>query len=182
MITKLYNIEQKTHKKFELKLKPIYKLSPKKNTNYSSSGKIQNENRSLHIRINQKSSIYNISKFAKEYKKSQEYKKILCQYPSFDFRTITSMNMKDFNKMKVQKNNNIFNETRFKPFMSFEGINNRNKNERVSINNKRNKYNGNYFYLYDDDRIERGKKRKIKEEERRRKEDEKMRKKAERKE
>ena len=195
MLTKLYDIERNSHKKIERKLKTIYNFSPKNNSNHSnftktnySSGKnllnnisLTNENRNLHRRINQKCSIYSISKWDEEYKKSQEYKKNLCQYPSVDFNTIVSNDMKKINRMKVQNNNNIFNEIRFKPFVSFEDINKKHKSEKRTINNNNNRWNKqneNYFYLYDDDRIKKRKERKRKEEEKRRKEDEKMRKKA----
>ena len=73
MLSKLYDIKHNSHKKVSKKLKPI-KMTPDRNVNYFSktkysSGKslinsisLTNENRNLHKRIIQKSSIYSISK------------------------------------------------------------------------------------------------------------------------
>ena len=55
---------------------------------------LTNENKNLHKRIIQKSSIYSITKWEQQYKKSQEYKKNLCQYPSIDFCNFSSNSKK----------------------------------------------------------------------------------------
>ena len=102
-------------------------------TNYSSGRSLINnisltiENKNLHRRIIQKSSIYSITKWEEQYKKSQEYKKNLCQYPSIDFCNTTSSIKKRSNKLENPKKNNIFNEIRFKPFIPFDKIYKRNK-------------------------------------------------------
>ena len=94
MLSKLYYIEYNSNKRIAKKLKPINNQNKTNNfskTSYSlgksliNNISLTNENRSLHRRINQKCSIYSISKWDKQYKKSQEYKKNLCQYPSIDF-------------------------------------------------------------------------------------------------
>ena len=87
MISKLFDIRHNSQKKNLKKLKPIIKMSPDKTstiftkTNYSSGRNLINnisltiENKNLHRRIIQKSSIYSITKWEQQYKKSQEYKK-----------------------------------------------------------------------------------------------------------
>ena len=172
MLSKLFDIEKKSHKRIEKRLKPIKNNHNKSNNNFSktnySVGKslihnitLTNENKSLHRRIHQKCSIYSISKWDEEYKKSQEYKKNLCQYPSIDFCNFTISSVKSHNKLGKQRGFNIFNEIRFRPFISFDSPYKKNKSEnkynRNQNNNKNNKSNNkkidkNYFYLYDDDR------------------------------
>jgi hypothetical protein len=169
MLSKLYDIKHNSHKKVSKKLKPI-KMTPDRNVNYFSktkysSGKslinsisLTNENRNLHKRIIQKSSIYSISKWDEQYKKSREYKKNLCQYPSIDFCTITP-NSKSLNKLDKSKDNNVFSDIRFKPFVFFEKIYKKNKNNNRNINTTDNKEK-NSFNLYDDEKIKRQKEKK----------------------
>lgn len=95
------------------KLKPIFQYKPNSsNLNFSktsySLGKslvnnisLTNENRKLHDRINQKSSIYSVSKMDEQYKKSLEYKKNLCQFTSIDFGYIVRKSQKVKAKKKT---------------------------------------------------------------------------------
>ena len=180
MLSKLYDIKHNSHKKVSKKLKPI-KMTPDRNVNYFSktkysSGKslinsisLTNENRNLHKRIIQKSSIYSISKWDEQYKKSREYKKNLCQYPSIDFCTITP-NSKSLNKLDKSKDNNVFSDIRFKPFVFFEKIYKKNKSNNRNINTTDNK-DKNSFNLYDDEKIKRQKEKKKKQEKRKKEEE-----------
>ena len=75
---------------------------------------LSNENKNLHRRIHQKCSIYSISKWDEQYKKSQEYKKNLCQYPCIDFCDISTFPKKKANKLRSEKEGNMFNEIKFR--------------------------------------------------------------------
>ncbi len=166
MLSKLYNIEIKSHQRIaRKKLRPI--INQNKSSNFSktsySAGKslinnisLSNENRSLHRRINEKCSIYSISKWDQQYKKSREYKKNVCQYPSIDFCNNFGIS-KTINQLRNQGEKNIFHGIRFKPFISFD--------EKYKENKSNNNYYSNEIKRKNDEKNKREKERKKREEE-----------------
>jgi hypothetical protein len=196
---KLYDIEHNFHKKNAKKLKPIFQYKPNSsNLNFSktsySLGKslvnnisLTNENRKLHDRINQKSSIYSVSKMDEQYKKSLEYKKNLCQFTSIDFGYIVRKSQKVKAKKKnilqsIGNYNNIYNATRFKPFIAFDAIPKKSKSNTIKNNrNSKNSTNKRQILTVNDkEKLKKLKEKKIKEEkERKRKEIEKKKKEEE---
>ena len=183
MYQKLYDIEHNFHKKNAKKLKPIFQYKPNSsNYNFSktsySLGKslvnnisLTNENRKLHDRINQKSSIYSVSKMDEQYKKSLEYKKNLCQFTSIDFGNIVRkvQKVKSKKKMNLQSNgnyNNIYSSTRFKPFIAFDEIPKKSKSNTIknNRNNKSIKNRRQILTVNDKEKLKKLKEKKIKEE------------------
>lgn len=72
-------------------------------------------------RINEKNSVYSLSQWKKDFKKSRVYKKISCEYPSINF-VKPKKNLKfniPLSFPNVDDNYNIFKEIKFKPFTSF---------------------------------------------------------------
>ncbi len=77
-------------------------------------------NFNLQKRIIEKNSVYSISQWKKDFKKSRIYKKISCEYPSINFVAKPKNKMKQNYVFNPTKDFNIFKEVRFKPFESFE--------------------------------------------------------------
>ena len=188
LFQKLYDIEHNFHKKNSKKLKPIFQYKPNSsNLNFSktsySLGKslvnnisLTNENKKFHERINQKSSIYSVSKMDEQYKKSLEYKKNLAQITSVDFGNIVRKDQKVKSKKKInlQSNgnyHNIFNSTKFKPFIAFDAIPKKSKSNTIK-NNRNNKTSNNrrpILTLNDKEKLKKLKEKKIREEKERKK-------------
>lgn len=82
--------------------------------------KIFGENFNLSKRINEKNSVYSVSQWKKDFKKSRVYKKISCEYPSINFVKKPKRIFKNNYAFSPAHNANIFSEVRFKPFESFE--------------------------------------------------------------
>ena len=79
------------------------------------------QNLHLSKRINEKNSVYSLSQWKKDFKKSRVYKKISCEYPSINF-VKPKKNLKfniPLSFPNVDDNYNIFKEIKFKPFTSF---------------------------------------------------------------
>ena len=89
----------------------------------------------LKKRINEKNSVYSLSQWKKDFKRSRIYKKISCEYPSINFvgkkKKIITQNY----VFSPKKDYNIFNGIRFKPFESFEEENS--KGEKSNNKNKK---------------------------------------------
>ncbi len=99
-------------------------------------------NLSLSKRINEKNSVYSLSKWKKDFKKSRIYKKISCEYPSINF---VGKPKNKFKKNlpcilpKVDDNYNIFKGIKFKPFTSLIEDENTKRNDNSKKNSKRKK-------------------------------------------
>ena len=89
----------------------------------------------LKKRINEKNSVYSLSQWKKDFKKSRIYKKISCEYPSINFVGKKKNKIKHNYIFSPQKDFNIFNGIRFKPFESFEEENS--KGEKSNNKNKK---------------------------------------------
>ena len=89
----------------------------------------------LKKRINEKNSVYSLTQWKKDFKKSRIYKKISCEYPSINFVGKKKNKIKHNYVFSPQKDFNIFNGIRFKPFESFEEENS--KGEKSHSKNKK---------------------------------------------
>ena len=122
-----------------------------------------------------------------QYKKSLEYKKNLCQFTSIDFGYIVRKSQKVKAKKKnilqsIGNYNNIYNATRFKPFIAFDAIPKKSKSNTIKNNrNSKNSTNKRQILTVNDkEKLKKLKEKKIKEEkERKRKEIEKKKKEEE---
>ena len=74
----------------------------------------------LKKRINEKNSVYSLSQWKKDFKKSRIYKKISCEFPSINFVAKPKRKITQNYAFSPNKDINIFSGTRFKPFESFE--------------------------------------------------------------
>ena len=84
---KLYDIDRNGLKKMQKKWKPIFQYSK---TTMAGNKKheiirVAQENLYMLKRLNEKTSVYNVDKWKKDYEASQYYKRSHCQYPSIDF-------------------------------------------------------------------------------------------------
>jgi hypothetical protein len=84
---KLYDIDKNGHKKAVKNMKPLFRYSKltmdgnKKNEII----RVAQENLYMLKRINERTSVYNVDKWDRDYRISQYYKRNHCQYPSIDF-------------------------------------------------------------------------------------------------
>ncbi len=97
----------------------------------------------LNKRINQKSSVYSLSQWKKDFKQSRVYKKISCEYPSINFIGKAKRNMKHNYGFSPNVDYNIFSATKFKPFTPFEEENSKGSN---SLNKKKKKRRFNFSH------------------------------------
>ena len=79
-------------------------------------------------RINEKSSVYSVAQWKKDFKRSRIYKKISCEYPSINFVKKPKRNIKNNYAFSPTNNYNVFSGIRFKPFASFEEENSKGNN------------------------------------------------------
>ena len=96
----------------------------------------------LHMtkRINQKLSVYSLSQWKKDFKKSRIYKKISCEYPSINFIGKRKKQLKCNFPINLKGEYNIFNGIKFRPFASFENEKNKNTNhDNINSFSKKNK-------------------------------------------
>ena len=93
----------------------------------------------LKKRITEKNSVYSISQWKKDFKKSRIYKKISCEYPSINFVAKPKRKLKQNYAFNPTKNFNIFNEVKFKPFESFEEEENSKGGKSKTISKRRRK-------------------------------------------
>ena len=96
--------------------------------------KIFGDHFNLSKRINEKNSVYSLSQWKRDFKRSRVYKKISCKYPSINFVKKPKRVFKNNYAFSPTHNTNMFNEIRFKPFESFEEENSKENN---SLNKKR---------------------------------------------
>ena len=87
MYKKLYDIDRNGLKKAQKKWKPIfqYTKSAMAGNKKHEIIRVAQENLYMLKRLNEKTSVYNIDKWNKDYQASQYYKRSHCQYPSIDF-------------------------------------------------------------------------------------------------
>ena len=90
----------------------------------------------LKKRINEKNSVYSLSQWKKDFKRSRVYKKISCEFPSINFVANPKRKIRQNYAFSPTKDMNIFNGIRFKPFESFEDENEKG-NSSFSKNKKR---------------------------------------------
>ena len=105
-------------------------------------------NFNLQKRIIEKNSVYSISQWKKDFKKSRIYKKISCEYPSINFVAKPKNKMKQNYVFNPTKDFNIFNEVRFKPFESFEEEENSKGGKCKTISKRKRKRRRNILHKY----------------------------------
>ena len=84
---KLFDIDKFGHRKAMKKMKPIFQFTK---TTMAGNKKheiirVAQENLYMLKRLNERTSVYNVDKWNKDYEASQYYKRNHCQYPSIDF-------------------------------------------------------------------------------------------------
>ena len=84
---KLFDIDKNGHKKAVKKMKPIFQYTK---TTMAGNKKheiirVAQENLYMLKRLNERTSVYNVDKWNRDYEISQYYKRSHCQYPSIDF-------------------------------------------------------------------------------------------------
>ena len=82
----------------------------------------------LKKRIIEKNSVYSLSQWRKDFKRSRIYKKISCEFPSINFVAKPKRKISQNYAFSPTKDMNIFNGIRFKPFESFEEENSKGNN------------------------------------------------------
>lgn len=113
--------------------------------NIFESSKIFDENITLSKRIREKSSYYSLSQWKEDFKKSREYKKISCEYPSINF-------VAKLKKKYIKRNHAIFpkkyfnslSEVQFIPLSPLNSFNNDNINNNKRIYSKYQERNKNF--------------------------------------
>ena len=90
----------------------------------------------LKKRINEKNSVYSLSQWKKDFKRSRVYKKISCEFPSINFVAKPKRKIRQNYAFSPTKDMNIFSGIRFKPFESFDEENEKG-NSSFSKNKKR---------------------------------------------
>ena len=93
----------------------------------------------LKKRINEKNSVYSISQWKKDFKRSRIYKKISCEYPTINFVAKPKRKIKHNFIFSPTKDFNIFNGIRFKPFESFQEEENLKGSKSKSLSKKKKK-------------------------------------------
>ena len=93
----------------------------------------------LKKRINEKNSVYSISQWKKDFKKSRIYKKISCEYPTINFVAKPKRKIMHNFVFSPTKDFNIFSGIRFKPFESFEEEENSKGSKSKSLSKKKKK-------------------------------------------
>ena len=94
--------------------------------NIFETSKIFDDNISLSKRIREKSSYYSLSQLKEDFKRSREYKKISCEYPSINFvANIKKKIIKRNNDMLPSKCINSLGSVRFVPISSLSSDNDR---------------------------------------------------------
>jgi hypothetical protein len=84
---KLYDIDKNGHKKAVKNMKPLFRYSKVTMDGNKKDEiiRVAQENLYMLKRINERSSVYNVDKWDRDYRISQYYKRNHCQYPSIDF-------------------------------------------------------------------------------------------------
>jgi hypothetical protein len=115
---KLYDIDRNGLKKAQKKWKPIfqYTKSAMAGNKKHEIIRVAQENLYMLKRLSEKTSVYNIDKWNKDYQASQYYKRSHCQYPSIDF--YKTQRCGSFGNMfnNVSKNNtkkNFYSKTQY---------------------------------------------------------------------
>ena len=104
--------------------------------------KIFDDNISLSRRIREKSSYYNLSRLKEDFKRSREYKKISCEFPSINFiPNIKKKIIKRNNDMLPTKCINSLGNVRFVPIGSLSSDGNRENCKNKERNNNNNIFN-----------------------------------------
>ena len=118
MYKKLYDIDRNGLKKAQKKWKPIfqYTKSAMAGNKKHEIIRVAQENLYMLKRLSEKTSVYNIDKWNKDYQASQYYKRSHCQYPSIDF--YKTQRCGSFGNMfnNVSKNNtkkNFYSKTQY---------------------------------------------------------------------
>jgi hypothetical protein len=93
----------------------------------------------LKKRINEKNSVYSISQWKKDFKRSRVYKKISCEYPTINFVAKPKRKIKHNFIFSPTKDFNIFSGIRFKPFESFQEEENSKGSKSKSLSRKKKK-------------------------------------------
>ena len=101
---------------------------------------IFDNNFNLTKRINEKNSVYSLSQWKKDFKKSRIYKKISCEYPSINFVAKPKRKFTQNYAFSPKVDYNIFNGIKFKPFTSFENENNKESNSFNKSHKKKKKH------------------------------------------
>ena len=86
--------------------------------------KIFDDNMNLSKRIREKSSFYSLSQFKEDFKRSREYKKISCEYPSINFISNTKKVIKRNHEVLPDKCINALGDVKFVPISSLSSDNN----------------------------------------------------------
>ena len=147
---------QKIKKPYNFQLNIIGNESFKKKNNYLGTNFMRGKsiiealtlgnNFDLQKRINEKNSVYSLSQWKKDFKRSRVYKKISCEYPSINFVAKKKNKIKHNYVFSPTKNINIFSGTKFKPFESFEEENSKDSNSHSK--NKRRRKKLMYLHKY----------------------------------
>ena len=84
---KLYDIDKKGRQTISKSFKPVFKFKKNQREVFVKNEikTLAQENLFILSKLLSKNSEYSASKFEKQYKQSQKYKRIICQYPSIDF-------------------------------------------------------------------------------------------------
>ena len=118
LFKKLYDIDRNGLKRAQKKWKPIFQYA--KTTMAGNKKheiiKVAQENLYMLKRLNERTSVYNVDKWNRDYEASQYYKRSHCQYPSIDFyktqRCSSFGNMLN-NAPKNNTKNNFYSKTQY---------------------------------------------------------------------
>ena len=130
MFNKIERIHKSPNSKILKKLKPLFEFTNKKNDGGLTREQrleIKAVNKYYKNKLSRQSSFYSLGQWNKEFQKSQNFKKNICEYPSIDFHKTKRIEGGDgFNYIKKEYNNslintkgNLFNRPKFKKIEFF---------------------------------------------------------------
>ena len=119
LFKKLYDIDRNGLKRAQKKWKPIFQY-----TKTAMAGnkkheiiKVAQENLYMLKRLNERTSVYNVDKWNRDYEASQYYKRSHCQYPSIDFyktqKCSSFGNMLNNGRKNNNSKNNFYSKTQY---------------------------------------------------------------------
>ena len=125
MFKKLDKINKIPNSEIFKKLKPIFEFKQKNRIaglTREQKLEIQAVNRYYFNKIHKQSSFYSLDQWNKEFQKSQDFKKIKCEFPCIDFHKTKIFSReggfgekkKEFNNSIINNNNNAFKKSKFK--------------------------------------------------------------------
>ena len=132
---KLFDIDKFGHRKAMKKMKPIFQFTK---TTMAGNKKheiirVAQENLYMLKRLNERTSVYNVDKWNRDYEASQYYKRNHCQYPSIDFyKTQRSGSFGNIfsNFSKNSTKRDFFSRTHYSNGNSFGNSGNANKKKK----------------------------------------------------